>query len=53
MFISNSHMDIWATGQSKYNVNSNEIKQIKDKFCMAKTLPYVTQEDVKMLQNAF
>ena len=38
--------------KSKYNVNSNEIKQIKDKFCMAKTLPYVTQEDVQMLQNA-
>ena len=26
--------------------------QIKDKFLMAKTLPYVTQEDVQMLQNA-
>ena len=38
--------------KSKYNVNSNEIKQIKDKFCMAKTLPYVTQDDVQMLQNA-
>ena len=38
--------------KSKYNVNSNEIKQIKDKFCMAKTLTFVTEDDVQMLQNA-
>ena len=36
----------------KFNLNSNEIKQLKENFCMAKTLLYVTHEDVKMLQNA-
>ena len=38
--------------KSKYNVNSNEIKHIKEKFCMAETLLYVTKEEVQMLQNA-
>ena len=37
--------------QLSQRLQKNEIKQIKDKFCMAKTLPYVTQEDVQMLQN--
>merc|ERR1712046_161473 len=38
--------------KSKYNANSNEIKKLKEKFCGAKTLSYVTPDDVHMLQNA-